>query len=199
MAMPVSPRRPDFTGGLIHMTKPRKPVEQWGKPAPNAEETVPAFDVLKKVLTDGKIVGGTTYVKGGKPVVCFSEIPLSSLQYYVDRDGQKSRLTSYAIAISKASGFEAGARPVIYLPDKESDWIPKDQIWRLVQFQDGTVDFTHEREWRMLGDFDLTKSERGIYVVVWTPEEAEEIAALKTPLGNRVIGVLVMEHLNRML
>jgi hypothetical protein len=67
------------------------------------------------------------------------------------------RYRFYGIALSKRAVFEAGGRPVIYLPDGEADWIPAEEKWRHVRFEHGEVDFTHEREWRVPGDLDLKK------------------------------------------
>jgi hypothetical protein len=46
---------------------------------------------------------------------------------------------------------------VIYLPDSEAEWIPEDEKWRQLRYEYGSDDWTHEREWRLPGDLDLTK------------------------------------------
>ena len=93
--------------------------------------------------------------------------------------------------------FEAGGRPVIYLPDAEAVWIPAEEKWRHVRF-DERVDFTHEREWRVQGDLDL-KNLHGLYVIVWSASEANELVKLATPLENKIRGILPMEHISGML
>jgi len=40
------------------------------------ERVVPAFEVLKEILSDGVIRSSLGFVKGTRPVVCLSEIPL---------------------------------------------------------------------------------------------------------------------------
>ena len=86
---------------------------------------------------------------------------------------------------------------MIYLPDAEAGWIPADQKWRHVLFVHGQVDWTHEREWRCPGHVDLTQV--GFYVIVWSADEASEVAQLNIPLKSNIFGVLTMEHLNQML
>lgn len=87
---------------------------------------------------------------------------------------------------------------MIYLPESEGDWIPAEHKWRHVRFEHGSVDFTHEREWRVLGDLDLTKLP-GLYVLVWTDAEAREISKMETPIQNLIRGILPMEHLTKFL
>jgi len=88
---------------------------------------------------------------------------------------------------------------VIYLPDNEANWIPDEEKWRHVRYEYGSVDWTHEREWRVQGDFDLT-SVPGIYVICW---HANEVNTIKEALGKKVAkkvrGFLPMLHLNQML
>jgi hypothetical protein len=91
-----------------------------------------------------------------------------------------------------------GGRPVIYLPDKEGEWIPADEKWRHVRFEYGTVDWTHEREWRLPGNVDLSKV-AGVYLLVWSESESVELAKLNTPVRSKIRGVLPMEHLIDML
>jgi hypothetical protein len=110
----------------------------------------------------------------------------------------------YGLAFSKRTIFDAGGRPVIYLPDKEGGWIPDEQKWRHVRYEIGSaygdhpVDFTHEREWRLPGDLDLAKVV-GLYVLVWSYTEAKELAGMKTSIQQLIRGFLPMEHITTML
>jgi hypothetical protein len=88
---------------------------------------------------------------------------------------------------------------VIYLPDGEADWIPPEQKWRHVRFEEGTVDWTHEREWRVPDDLNLNLF-AALYVVVWAPREAKWLRDhLSTPLKDKIIGILPMGHLMTMM
>lgn len=195
MALPHV-RRPDFTNSLIHLTKPRPRFDfELNRPGP----PVPAFDVIKEILGSGILRGGLGYIKGNDRAVCFSEIPLSAIHHFAQPPTDvAARYHLYGIALSKRAVFEAGGRPVIYLPDSEGEWIPAEQKWRHVRFEYGTVDWTHEREWRVRGDLDLRKVP-GVYVIVWSAEEAKEVAAFDTPVQRQILGILPMEHLMEML
>ena len=48
------------------------------------------------------------------------------------------------------------------------------------------------------GDLDLKKVP-GLYVIVWSPQEAKDIANLKCPVNSLIRAVLPMQHLNMML
>jgi len=176
-------RRPDFSNSLTHLTRERL------RPG---HAPVPAFSVLKEILAAGVIRGGLGFIKGNRPVVCFSEIPLANINAFADH--QEGRYRFYGIVLSKRAIFEAGGRPVIYLPDDEGGWISDGEKWRHVRYEHGTVDFTHEREWRVLGDVDLKKCP-GLYVVVWSAFERAELLIMKTPVTDLIRGILPMEHL----
>lgn len=187
--MPTSSeRRPDFSQGLVHLTKERGDVK--------------SFDVLKEILQTGilKASGHKGFIKGKRKAVCLSEIPLSAVHYFASRPDKEdnARYRFYGVALSKKAVFEAGGRPVIYLPDAEADWIPEEHKWRHVRFEHPVIDWTHEREWRVVGDLDLSTFP-GIYVLVWTASEAAEIQKMASPLKKKIRGVLAMEHLTQFL
>lgn len=191
-------KRSDFSHGLVHLTRERR---EYDAATMKAKQTASAFEVLKEVLTCGKIraSGNGGFVKGTQKAVCFSEVPLSAVSEFASPPTEENaRYRFYGVSLSKKTVFAAGGRPVIYLPDNEGDWIPPEQKWRHVRFEHGTVDFTHEREWRSLGDFDITQVP-GLYILVWTATEAREISAMKTPVQALIRGILPMEHLTQLL
>jgi hypothetical protein len=194
-------RRSDFNHSLVHLTRER--VERLSAHREGIARVVPAFDVLKEIISSGVIraSGNEGFVKGTRRAVCLSEIPLSAVHYFANppsEANEKGKYRFYGIAFSKRTIFDAGGRPVIYLPDAEGTWIPADQKWRHVRYEIGSVDFTHEREWRVPGDLDLTKVP-GLYVLVWNPSEAKEILKVATTLEGLIRGVLPMEHITTML
>jgi hypothetical protein len=184
----ASERRPDFSHGLVHLTKERGGVK--------------VFNVLKEILSSGvlRASGHEGFIKGKRKAVCLSEIPLSAVHYFASRPEKEDdvRYRFYGIALSKKAVFDAGGRPVIYLPDAEADWIPDDQKWRHVRFEHPAIDWTHEREWRVVGDLDLSKFP-GVYVLVWSATEAKEIQKMESPIKSKIRGVLAMEHLTQFL
>jgi hypothetical protein len=160
VAMALPPRRADFSHSLVHLTRERK---KYSSPKPGEiiklERTFSPFEVPKEILVSGVIRGGTRYVKGGMRAVCLSEIPLAALHHFTTPpERELATYRPYGIAFSKRTIFDVGGRPVIYIPDTEGDWIPIAQKWRQVRFElDKEIDWTHEREWRLLGDLDLSK------------------------------------------
>jgi hypothetical protein len=195
-------RRSDFNQSLIHLTRNRSEFEKLrdgslGK----LNRTVSAFEVLKEIISSATLraSGNEGYVKGMKKAVCFSEIPLSAVhEFATPPSDPTNRYRYYGIAFSKRAIFDLGGRPVIYIPDGEAQWIPEDQKWRQVRFEHGSVDYTHEREWRVQGDVNLTKVP-GLYLIVWSATEAKELAVFKSPIDKLVRGILPMEHITTML
>jgi hypothetical protein len=196
-------QRPDFSHSLVHLTKERKEYA-WDAQTMQLKLTreVPAFDVLKEILVCGSIRGSGNegFVKGNRRAVCLSEIPISAIREFADPPNvqPKHKYRMYGVVLSKAAVFQTGGRPVIYLPDTEGDWIPAEHKWRHVRFEHGQVDFTHEREWRVPDDLDLRQF-AGLYVMVWSPREAKEVAKLDTPLTKKILGIFPMGHLTEML
>ena len=193
----TSPRksRPDFAQALIHFTRPRKGVARHWEPdyEKNPEPEISAFEALKEIYIDGVIRGSTSksgYIKGKNRAVCMSEVPLSGIRYFA---GPEEKYEYYGVAISKKSGFGVGARPVIYLPDKEASWIPVEERWRHVRFEPPSIDHTWEREWRLKGDLDLN-AVVGCYFFVYSHDEKKSLEALSTGLTT-VRGIFCMKHL----
>ncbi|MDH2289995.1 hypothetical protein QD172_01855 [Cobetia sp. 10Alg 146] len=189
--MPQIKTRSDISGSLFHLTRAR-----------TGKNPKTGLQVLCEILGTKKIKGSGNlgYVKGKVEASCFTESPLSSLIEYLPTEDSKSRYECYGIAFSKKSGFKAGARPVIYLPDNESQWIPEQEKWRLVQLSyDHGIDWTHEREWRIKGDLDLSQL-AGFYIIHHNPSEQKIIRRhLDEKLKKLVRGYLPMEHLAKIL
>jgi hypothetical protein len=190
-------RRPDFNQSLVHLTRER--VERPSSNEASVTRVVQPFDVLKEILTSGILRASSNYIKGTRPAVCMSEMPLSVIHHFADppyETNEKKKYRFYGLAFSKQTIFKAGGRPVIYLPDAEAGWIPDDEKWRHVRYEIGSVDWTHEREWRLPGDLDLTKL-AGCYALVWSYSEVRELEKVVTAAPVR--GVLPMENLTMML
>jgi hypothetical protein len=74
-----------------------------------------------------------------------------------------------------------------------------EERWRVVRFEDGFVDFTHEREWRLRGDLDFTQARAGFYLLVETVDEANKLRAMGSPVANSLCGILPMGDLRIMI
>lgn len=198
----MSKHRSDFTNSLIHLTRERTIKRKHFEPMTDLDlnEKVAPFEVLKEILGSGKIMGSgnSGYIKGIEKAVCFSEIPLSGIKHFAKNGSEDSRYRFYGIAISKGAAFKCGGRPVIYLPDNEGNWIPPEEKWRHVRFEYDLVDHTHEREWRIKDNLDLSEVP-GFYVILWNPKEVKEAEkAIRDDLKPLVRGYLPMEHLIQM-
>jgi hypothetical protein len=196
-------KRTDFSNGLVHLTRERIEYKPTASILHKNEilKIVSPFEVLKEILNSGTIraSGNEGFIKGDLKATCFTEVPLSAVPQFASTPQEaKARYRFYGISLSKKAVFMEGGRPVIYLPDSEAEWIPPEHRWRHVRYEHGIVDFTHEREWRVPGDFDLT-TVPGLYLLVWSTAEAREIYQLNTPVQNLIRGVLPMEHLTQLL
>ncbi len=132
------------------------------------------FAVMLNILEEGGIRfghsfrGGQTTIYGGDPVICFTEMPLSHLLDYNNDRNREDRVSAYAIALKKVEAFRLGARPAIYGLSQDNAFqyartnpfekvlcertMPLSEQYRFVPLRldaDASVDWTHEREWRL--------------------------------------------------
>lgn len=139
-----------------------------------------AIDVLIKILTECKINGSTTdsgFIIGDNKAVCFQDTTtygLSQNSFHEQklREEKKTNKVRYkpiGLAFNKQYIYSKGGRPVVYEKTQTAKKIlPPDEWWRIVNFDlsdsEYMIDWTHEREWRLKGDFhfDLSKA----YVVL---------------------------------
>lgn len=127
--------RADLSKDLIH----------WIKCATNEE----AFDVLRRIVQEQRLLGGDGHIRGGYTCVCFSEAPETTFH---DVTG---RYRPFGIRVSKRWAFSQGGRPVIYQTDDEYEQLPEGHRWRHVRYEpdsDPPTDFSWEREWRLQTD-----------------------------------------------
>jgi hypothetical protein len=190
-------RRPDFSKWLVHLTRERITGDAFLED-PNAVQQVEAFDVLEEILSDMVIRGGFGMVKGNRRVVCLSEIPLASLNHFASTPQEpKTRYRRYGVIVSKDAVFAQGGRPVIYLPDNESEWLPVEQRWRLVRFEPPYIDHTEEREWRVPDQLDL-QAVGTMYLVTSTTQEVNALWNHWSPLMEQVGGIFPFQHLEEL-
>jgi hypothetical protein len=145
--------RKDISPFLVHFTK--------------ASKLGSAYDVLRCILHDKKLLGSSGYISHGRKCVCFSEAPLGALEHGLINSTGFTRYSSYGLQFEKKWIFSLGGRPVIYEPWLESIPLPETHQWRHMTLELGlrTVDFTWEREWRLLCT-ELPFSEQQVRVVL---------------------------------
>ena len=102
--------RADMSDDLVHWTKGQSDQE--------------AFDALSKIVSEHRLLGGNSCIKGEFTCVCFSEAPLS---YFYEVRG---RYRPFGILLSKRWVFLQGGRPVIYQAPEEFERLPMSHRWR---------------------------------------------------------------------
>jgi len=133
--------RNDITYDLIHFTK--------------GEDIEDAFQQLRKIIKERRLICGGNLIKGGHKCVCFSEAPLASLQSGLVNPDYYSSYSPFGIMFKKKWIFEQGGRPVIYQTNEEYEHLRETHRWRHMRYhpnQNPPVDFTWEREWRVRCD-----------------------------------------------
>lgn len=124
--------RADLANDLVH----------WIKGASNDD----AFQTLRTIVVEHRLLGGTGHIRGNFQCVCFTEAPEETFHKVV------GRYRPFGVRVSKRWLYERGGRPVIYQPDTEYEQLPDTHRWRHVRYEpdvDHPVDFTWEREWRI--------------------------------------------------
>jgi hypothetical protein len=158
--------RSDISGSITHLTR--------------EIDSINAIDVLIKILNDKTIIGSAPnkgFIIGATKAVCFQDAPIHGLtqnlineQYNRPELGNKIRYRGIGLGFSKKYAFIKGARPVFY-ESKEiaKSFLPESEWWRIVSFDlsddQNIIDWTHEREWRIKGDFCFELNEAYVYLV----------------------------------
>jgi hypothetical protein len=147
--------RPDLSPFLIHLTKNTK-----------TDDDFSAFDNLVNILKTGEIWASDKkkgFIKGTNGASCFMDVPFMSLKYILNKDTanpEHPKYEPFGIVITKDNAYSKGARPVLYLSNKEIKEIgvSDEELWRVVRFEGvetKEINWTHEREWRAKGNFKL--------------------------------------------
>lgn len=142
----------------------------------NASHT--AFDTLKRILTEGVIRGGRRLIRGGVPVVSFTERFPSELEKLVKwRSGLlRWAFEPYGIAIPRRVLERLGAEPVVYGDDRTYNAMPYDRRYLFQPAETARNSWVSEREWRLRGDLSLDAvRKKDITIVVPSVEEAREV------------------------
>ena len=157
---------------------------------------VKAFDNLVKILKSGR-VNASSIPWVNKPAVCFTECPWSSLLKHV------RKYSKYGVGFTKSHVFKAGGGPAYYVRSdhwKKQFWEdhiktfvtpfwpkyrPRNHKYRNDRDLSGqTIDFTHEREWRVPHDFDFKLNEIKFVVLPDYIEMARFPKDLKDGIGR---------------
>jgi hypothetical protein len=145
-----------------------------------------AFAALARIVLQRLLMGSGQAIRGGYRVVCFTAVPLAELPRLRVFRAHRGRwdFEPYGICIRRDWLQRHGARPVLYgdrplwerLPERDRPFF---QVACSRTSGGSLIDWTAEREWRCIGDIDLTElGEREAIVFVPTAREAAAMAAI---------------------
>jgi hypothetical protein len=143
--------RADLTPYLIHLTR-------------RSDDGDSALRNLFNILKTGEIWGSSNegFVKGTRRAACLMDVPFVALKH-ICNNRNRERYEPYGIVVTKRFAYKMGARPVLYLSNKELRVlrIPRREQWRVVRFEvsdAGWISWLHEREWRCPDELPLPKN-----------------------------------------
>ena len=126
----------------------------------SAEDRYQEVMTLCRIIASNRLIGAAHLTRDPAPVVCFTAVPVGELP---DRTVFRKHLARwdfvpYGLAIRKSVLQSAGCKEVIYGDDSDWKTLSSDhRPWfQLQTSKNGKLDWTQEREWRLLGDLDLS-------------------------------------------
>jgi hypothetical protein len=105
---------------------------------------------LWHILRGWRIRGFPTYYSFGGPVICFTEARPEAIGNLID-----GGYAPWGLVFPKQAVWKSGGAPVGYI--RKDEWndiaeLPPRIRARFVRLELGEEDWTHEREWRIVGD-----------------------------------------------
>jgi hypothetical protein len=208
--------RPDFSELVVHFTTDREPyAAKKHADKPEIKRIVgTAFEKLVSILRS-RSIWATPQNWTNRPAVCFTECPWGSLVHHA------GEYSPFGVGFHKQVLFQAGGGPAIYLrPDLRekqmaefaskstppvnglhpelyafvTPFMPRYASTKLKStFTKGKpVDYSHEREWRVPGDFNFQYSEVAFVVVATYEDMAKFPKTLKDAIGRDKFIILEM-------
>lgn len=145
-----------------------------------------ALSALKHIVSEEKIVGGASTIRGATPVVCFTEVPPGG--WAERRVFRPHRGTwdyeFYGISIRRSLLEQFGARPVYYGSDQDWENLPEAerpffQLRFTRRSSAARIDWADEREWRLPGTLDLRRVPAD-HAVLFVPSRDEALILSET-------------------
>jgi hypothetical protein len=173
-------RRSDLSSYLVHLTK-----ECDGKSARKNLRSILRDECIEARNSYCLFMSETKKLPSPSAelfqVVCFTEVPLNELNYIVQTmEGRTTELSSYGLVFKKDVVTTHGGNPVFYIDTRSQEGKERcDYLWECFReakkngFEDNgassffpfvnkvneRVDFSWEREWRIVGDFQFELSD----------------------------------------
>jgi hypothetical protein len=149
--------RQDLSSSLDHPTKS----------AEIDRKQYSVVDILLKILREKKIFCSRTekeFIRGKSSAVCFQDAPLHSIAQNLNFEKKliselhiRRRYSGFGIVISKYYLFQNDCRPIIYdRPGEGKQYIAESDFYRVsfdITKTSYIIDLSHEREWRLPGNF----------------------------------------------
>lgn len=197
--------RPDFSDYVVHFTKDEIPITHTDETIPDLKKISgqSAKERLFSILEQKKL-RATRMPWTNKPAACFTECTWSSLMDHANR------YSRYGLGFNKGYLFSRGGGPAIYLTPglmehqeqhvgKEIDpfaptlfafvtpfcppYAPKkyrERFWPKRK----TIDFSHEREWRVPHDLDFELKDVAFVIVARYEDMAQAPKEMKDAIGR---------------
>ena len=123
---------------------------------------------LERICATARLVGNNQITRSAQKVVCFTDVAwddLKAIKKFRSHLGRWDFLP-IGIALRKDALVAAGARPVIYGSDEVWDSLveaeqPYFQVSKTETKSGNIIDWTQEKEWRIIGDLDLKQFKQG--------------------------------------
>ncbi len=136
------------------------------------------ISTLKRILNERKIRASNRLVRGGYPVVPFTERRPEELPDLIHwRQGlRRWTYEPYGIALQRGKLIEMGARPVQYADLSDFEHLSEGDRWLFQVAKTRDNDWSTEREWRIPGDVNLNLfTEDELIVLVRSRSEIPQI------------------------
>jgi len=141
------------------------------------------FAALSRIVQMQRLLATHESIRDSTPVVSFTGAQLDELSEMRTFRSHRGRwdFEPYGIAIDRHALIHAGAREVIYGDDPTWDAMAAEErpLFQRVGQAPGAIDWSVEKEWRVIGDVDLLQIEPDKAVVfVPSQDEAEQLARI---------------------
>ncbi len=171
-------KKRDYAPLLVHLTKDKKGEN--GNP-------IPAMQVLDSILAEKKLRAFNPYcifnsklqslesdLRKKFNVVCFTETPIDQIGLLLQPvQGRGFLLKAYGLVFKKKDIRMCEGNPVLYVHGRLSSPLweifdnavknkfskQEDKLLALISKCDDSIDFHWEREWRIVGDLELVRTE----------------------------------------
>jgi hypothetical protein len=148
---------------LIHWTRscrgpfPEERTADYFERILQSDSNEGGFFTLKRILYERKIRASNRLVRGGYPVVPFTERRPEELPDLIRwrRGLRRWTYEPYGIALRRGKLIELGARPVQYADLADYEHFKEEDRWLFQVAKTRDDDWRTEREWRIPGDVNL--------------------------------------------